>query len=462
MNKKIFFISLLFIGLSSCKKFVDVGNPKTLIPASVVYSSDANATAVIYGIYSNLFTSNGWASGGANSVTLFAGLSADEFKNFQTSTSFLAAYTNSLTPLNIPANLWSQPYNVINNTNAVLEGLEKSSAITDAIRKRLTGQAKFLRAFSYFYLVNLFGDVPLILTTDYKANSLAVRAPKAAIYNQIITDLKDAQATLDSDYSFTGGRRVMATKSAATALLARVYLYTGDWKNADEQASAVIANTALYKLEPDLTKVFLANSNEAILQLMPGGTNFNTNEASMFITPVGFTPSFISLSTSLLGAFESADNRRRRWVDSVKVGSVYEYFPSKYKVKGGTTTIEYSIMLRLSEQYLIRAEARAHENLLSDAISDLNAVRSRAGLIGTSATNQTDLINAILQEKRVELFSEWGHRWLDLKRTGTVDNVMPIITPLKGGGSWKSFQQLYPIPQSEILNGINLVQNDGY
>jgi hypothetical protein len=308
----------------------------------------------------------------------------------------------------------------------------------------------------------LFGDVPLILTTDYKTNALATKTAKATVYNQIIEDLKDAQMKLDSTYSFSSGRRVMATKGAATALLARVYLYNGDWKNAEEQASAVISNNTLYKLEPDLTKVFLANSNEAILQLMPGGTNSNTYEGTMFITQAGFSPSYVSLSTSLLSAFEPTDNRRHKWVDSVKVGAVYEYFPSKYKVKGSTTTTEYSMVLRLSEQYLIRAEARAHQNLISDAISDLNAVRIRAGLTGTSATNQADLINAIVQERRVEFFAEWGHRWLDLKRTGIIDSVMSIITPLKGGGSWKSYQQLYPIPQTEILNGIHLVQNNGY
>ena len=123
------------------------------------------------------------------------------------------------------------------------------------------------------------------------------------------------------------------------------------------------------------------------------------------------------------------------------------------------------MVLRLAEQYLIRAEANAHSGDLASAIKDLNIIRQRAGL-GTlpSSLTQAQVIAAVAQERRIELFAEWGHRWFDLKRTGQVDAVMSEITPQKVGAitGWKSYQQLYPIPQSERQLNPNLTQNPGY
>src|SRR5262249_35037605 len=116
------------------------------------------------------------------------------------------------------------------------------------------------------------------------------------------------------------------------------------------------------------------------------------------------------------------------------------------------------------EQYLIRAEARVYQNNLSGAIDDLNVVRQRAGLpLLANSLDQHKVLSAILHERQVELFSEWGHRWFDLKRTGSIDSVMSAMTPIKSkGGVWKSYQQLYPLPWNDVLGDPNLVQNPGY
>jgi starch-binding outer membrane protein, SusD/RagB family len=463
MNKKLIFSIFILFGLTACKKFVDVGDPKNSIPGSIVYSTDATAKAVMNGIYSKMISGSGYASGGPNSITLLAGLSADEFRNFQNGSPWIIYYTNTLTPLNSATNLWSEPYNTIGDVNALIEGLENSNTITDATKKELLGEAKFVRAFCYFYLTNLFGEVPLITSSNYKVNALAANNSKNEIYSNILSDLKDAQTLLAPDYSFGGGKRVVPNQSAATALLARVYLFLGDWPNAEAQATIVI-NNPLFQLLPNLSSVFLGNSSEAIWQLMPTSSNTNnTNEGGMFIPASGSNPTFVSLSSFLLTAFESGDNRRLKWVDSTKVNGSYIYYPGKYKVKGGASSLtEYSMVLRLAEQYLIRAEAKAQQNNIFGAQSDLNMIRLRAGLANTAANDKSSLLAAILHERQVELFTEWGHRWLDLKRTNTVDAVMSTITPQKGGVTWQSFQQLYPIPQSEILNDPNLHQNSGY
>jgi len=119
----------------------------------------------------------------------------------------------------------------------------------------------------------------------------------------------------------------------------------------------------------------------------------------------------------------------------------------------------------LGEQCLIRAEARAQQGNLNGAISDLDIIRKRAGLPLIANTNpgisQSVLLTAILHERQVELFTEWGHRWLDLKRTNNVDGVMNTVTTQKGG-TWNSDWQWYPITLSELQTAPNLVQNEGY
>jgi len=102
-----------------------------------------------------------------------------------------------------------------------------------------------------------------------------------------------------------------------------------------------------------------------------------------------------------------------------------------------------------------------NKEILLDAQADLNAIRTRAGLPNTIASTQPALLTAIQHERQVELFTEWGHRWLDLKRTGNIDAVMTIICSQKGS-SWSSYQQLYPLPLVDIQMDPNLVQNIGY
>jgi starch-binding outer membrane protein, SusD/RagB family len=141
------------------------------------------------------------------------------------------------------------------------------------------------------------------------------------------------------------------------------------------------------------------------------------------------------------------------------------YYPFKYKLAyTGIAPAEFPVLLRLSEQYLIRAEAEAYGagNGISGAIIDLDTIRHRAGLPDYSGpTDQIDLINVILHERRVELFTEYGHRWFDMQRTNTINSVMDTVCPQKGG-TWNSDWMLYPIPLTEIQADSKLVQNDGY
>jgi hypothetical protein len=133
------------------------------------------------------------------------------------------------------------------------------------------------------------------------------------------------------------------------------------------------------------------------------------------------------------------------------------YYPYKYKSLVFGANAEYYTLLRLAEQYLIRAEARAEQGNVSGAQADINVIRNRAGLGNTTAGDQASLLAAVAQERRIELNCEWGHRWLDLKRTGTASAVLGAEKT-----TWTATGILWPIPSSEISANSNLVQNAGY
>ena len=197
----------------------------------------------------------------------------------------------------------------------VLEGVAASAAISPATRNQLNGEAKFLRAFFYFYLVNLYGKVPLILNSDYKQNATAPRAPVADVYSQIVADLKDAQGLLTDGYlsgdNTSTASRIRPNKAAASALLARVYLYLGDWATAEAEASAVIKASSTYSLETSLTNVFKTTSKEAIWQLQPAAAVTYTLEGSYYVlTGAPASSGRNTLSADLFNAFEATDNRK--------------------------------------------------------------------------------------------------------------------------------------------------------
>ncbi|MEP7375968.1 MAG: RagB/SusD family nutrient uptake outer membrane protein [Chitinophagaceae bacterium] len=497
INKLLFALSILLstLSITSCRKLVEAPIPSESIADENVYSTDATSIAVLDGIYISM-NANYQPFQGAMSINLLAGLSADELTLYSgyigSENLFNNYYINRLTQaqggLPAGAEQWSPLYNYVFRCNAAIEGLNKSSSLTPTSKQQLLGEAKFLRAFYYFYLVNLFGDVPMAITTDPELNTKLIRSTKVDVYKQIVTDLKEAEELLSDNFldgtlSSTTTERVRPTKWAASALLARVYLYTNDFVNAEDRSTAVINNTSLFGPLPSLNDAFLKNSREAIWQLQPTDIDLNTTEAqTLVLTALG--PGYgnpVYLSNQWLNNFETGDQRKElgNWVNS----SIYNvtgttldtvYYCNKYKVNtspGITTTndmSEYFMMLRVGEQYLIRSEARARLGNISGAQDDLNTIRKRAGLPNTAAADETALVIDILHERQVELFCEWGNRWFDLKRTNNIDAVMAVATPLKSNGAttWQSYQKLYPLPYSDLfINNVPnpyLTQNIGY
>lgn len=444
--------------ISSCESFVEIEAPKTQLISDAIFTSETTATAALSNIYYQMSSGGYFTSGGLNGLTFLGALSADELELLSTDSNLEQIYNNSIIPSNSQvSSIWGGSYNLIYQANAVIEGLA-SSKLSENFKNQLTGEALFIRAFCHFYLVNLYGDVPYISSTDYRINTAVSRNSVDQVFQFILSDLNKAKSLLSEDY--ISGERIRPNKWAAEALLSRVYVYIEDWSKAEEGATLVINNSSFYNLVT-LDEVFLKNSNEAIWQLKPVDPNLNTLEGNTFI--ITSTPTLTVLSGEFINAFELDDERQSKWVGAYVEGGDTWYFPFKYKIQiGGSPLDEYSMVLRLAEQYLIRAEAKAKQDKLGEAIADLDLIRSRAGLPLLSdinpAINKTDLLLKIEHERRMELFAEWGHRWLDLKRSDRVDL---ILAPVKSG--WESTDVLYPIPQSDILVNQNLKpQNPGY
>lgn len=473
-------VVVLFI-FSGCRKFIEVDAPSTSLNFGNVFTSDATAAAVLNDIYADFSAQNNplgnspLQSQDVTSLSLYASLAADELELFNlNNTRLLEFYRNDLNRDSYP-NYWNAIYPQVFKINNAIEGLNASNALTVGVKQQLLGEAKFLRAFCYFYLVNMYGDVPLALSSDWKINSLLARSSKSDVYQQIILDLKNAQVLLSSKflkgdaltpYATGAEERVRPTKWAATTLLARTYLFNKEWSNAEAEATAVINNSTLFTLE-SLNNAFKKNNKEALWQLQPvyNNNNANTGEGRLFILP-GSGPNAgnypVYLSSNVVNTFEAGDQRKVNWVDSVKPASIAYYFPKKYKIGDViTTTQEYSTIFRLAEVYLIRAEARAMQNKVAEGQSDLNIIRMRASLGQVNVNDKDVLLNTILRERQVELFTEWGHRWFDLKRTNNIDAIMNVAAPMKGG-SWNAYKAFFPLPQNDISRNPNLIQNQGY
>ena len=472
MLKSIQFVAILSAGLLGCKKLVDVPQPVNILNTVQAFSTDDQALSVMAGIYSNMINANGNLTFDNGILTLLGGLSADEFISYDQNFNdgFSQFQDNQVVNNNglVLGDMWQPAYSTVYQCNAAISGLNASTGVHDSLKSELIGEAEFVRALQYFNLANCFGGVPLALTIDYNKTSTLPRSSVPDVYAQVIIDLKDAQLRLRRDDSSSQGQRLFPNHWAATALLARVYLYQGDWADALAQSDSVLANTSEYALAGDPNSAFLPGSPEVIWQMAQNsnaGTQNAVPEGHWFIPGATGGRALTYLTPTLLSAFEAGDLRWTDWVDSTDyLGTVY-YYPFKYQLGLGNVTSggqdpQYYVVLRLAEQILIHAEAEANGTPagLSAAIADLNRLRSRAGLSGTTATSQTQVLAAIVHERQIELFAEWGHRWFDLRRWGMATNVLSA----EKGVTVTTDALVFPLPITDLTTDPNLTQNPGY
>lgn len=452
------FVCLCMLGMS-CEEFLQIDAPQSTLTDESIFSSDATATSAMLGVYGTMNGTFGPLSGNS-SMSVLLGLSADELQSKSSNAATAEFYASNVLSTNTTVlNTWKVFYNYIYLSNSVLEGLANSTQVTPTLKKTLEGEALFVRAFCHFYLTNLFGDVPLIKGTDYRDNQAVVKTSSALVYASVVEDLLKAKMLLPAEYVTDDNGNAFRTRPnrmAAAALLARVYLYDGQWAKAEEQATEVISDKHYTIYEDDLTLVFKKESEEAIWQLYPSLRGYGVYDAdALYVSPTSL-PTLAVMTTSLVEAFEDDDARKAAWiVEKTPQGNSF-FQPLKYtqrRLDNAATDIpiEYLVVLRTAEQYLIRAEARAKQNDIDGAKEDLNVLRSRADLDDTDA-DATTIFAAIEYERQVELFTEFGHRWFDLKRT---DRATQVLAPIKGG-NWQESDLLLPIPESEVKLNPNL------
>lgn len=469
---------IMLIMASSCKKNLDVPLPTNSLSTASSFTTKSVLDGMMNNLYSQLINN----LTRPNFLTRDVPCLADDGYN-PTSGTIAFSQTNSTSASGYTNNpvAWNDVYATIYTANTLLGGIPGSTApgLTDDNKKSYIAAVKTIRAYAYFQLVRCFGDVPLILTTDVPANAALPREKAATVYAAIEKDLQDAVAALPATL---GAKYFINHKYIPEAILAEVYLTEGKWALAEAAATDIISSNK-YQLAA-LANVFLQSSNEGILIAPPvysSGNNSNSfkvggiaqllqypNDGTYRTLLEGIAP---AMSPSLLASFETGDKRLTNWVTLRNAGGYADpnsrMFPSKYKYctafYSGTVaagTEEEDKLIRLAEIYLLRAEARAQQNNTSGAAADLNVIRTRAGLANTTATSQTDLIDAVLNERRHELFFEGGYRWFDLVRTGKANAVLSVIS--YKATNWKPYMVLFPLAQSILSANANLTQTPGY
>lgn len=447
------FILLISASISSCEKFVDVGNPRSQLLDSLVFKDFKTAETALLQVYIEV-RSNSEASAGCG-------------RDFQYYTDDMISY--SVDPNQSTYKLfhgiltdrdesainkhWDPPYSAIYKANRVIFGLEHSVDMQPALSNQLKGEALFLRSLLHWRLANTFGAVPYITSINYEDNTNAVKMPKEKVFELVQKDVELAVSLLPVNYPTAD--RVRVNKKVAEAFLAQIYLYTRQWKKAEDMATEVISASATYQLETDISKTFLKGSKETIwhfAEAAPGAATSDAVYYALSLSPEVNT-AYGALTDDLLNSFEPGDKRKTAWIGQYSTGGKTWSFTYKYKERNtvASGSPELVIVMRLSELYLIRAEARTELENYSGAQEDLDAIRSKANLGGTPAADKPSLREAILQERRVELFCEYAHRFFDLKRTGTISQVLGPKKP-----NWTDEDIDFPIAEKQKLLNPNL------
>lgn len=448
--------SAMTLILFGCTEFVEVEPPKNTLVSETVFNNAATVESALANLYYDI-REQGMVSG-TTGLTPVLGIYSDELDYYGFNTDLAQLYRHDLLASNgITTNWWSQAYHTIYGANDIIRGVEASEVLSIDERKKFRGQALFIRAYMHSLLVSIFGDVPYIESTDYLENNKVSRMAAEEVYGNIIADLNRAVDDLEG-LETTTNERVVPDHFVAKALLARMYQYEENWDMAISLSSEIID---AFPLENDIDNVFLKDSRETLWQLKADDQYpLNSREAEQLIIR-SIPGQTYALTEDLLMAFEVNDQRKDRWVDSMSdmENTTTLFFANKYRAGiNETESLEYSILFRLSEQVLIRAEGRARLGDIAGSRVDLNAIRKRAGLPDNTADTAGELLDDIILERKIELFTEQGLRWFDLKRTDMADQVLGALKP-----NWQPTDVLFPIPESELEANPNLLpQNDGY
>ncbi len=434
----------LFTSTVSCNKFLDVQPLESISDTQTIFDKSSAETA-LRGVYSAL-------SNGSYYGTTFQSIGYLTGDNIQWtgSQSQVQEFINKkVNPENATiSGAWTAIYRTVNRANNVIAKVPTVTdpLLTDAQKNQIIGEAYFIRALSYFDLARTWGGVPLITkpTANPSENSGVNRSSQAETYALVLKDLEIAEPLLAATTD-----RYRATRKTVWALRSRLHLYLKEWAKSEEYASKLISDTNYKLLKP--YNSFFANdvrgTQESVFEIFYSSNETNTHRGQWQPQTNGGTRQWAPndaivalLNDPKVGGGRStlvAKDNQNRWY-----GNLYYRTPAT----------DPTFVFRIAELYLIRSEARANQDKITDALADLNAVRDRAGIDASTVKTKEALLLAIENERRVEFALE-PHRWFDVVRTGRATQVFNVTDANK---------LLLPIPVGETLIDKALVQNPGY
>ena len=444
--KKIQYILLTAISLStvSCSDFLDQ-KPDNYISDAAVIQTLSSAKAALNGAYHDLASSSYY---GGQYFDAGVNLAADNVTWTGSLNYYYDFDTHQYSAENqLLSYAWYAIYATVNQTNQVIDKVTVLNDGSESERRRIIAEATVIRSLAFFDLARTWGNIPVVKqATSSPTQFDGVKQTKAKDVYQLVVD--DVLA-IYNDLSELSDR-VHVTRSAADAFLARVYLYLEQWDKAEQYASKVIDN-GNYTLGTIQDLIDNKETAESIWELAYS-SSFTNQQSTYWRSPDQGGRHEWGPSKELvqLLADPTVGGDRKAFYQDFSSAQVPDYFVGTLYHR--STLDDDVIIFRLAEQYLIRAEARANQQNVSGALSDLNIIRRRANvseIVDVASTQE--LLNLIADERRVELALE-PHRWFDLIRTGKAESVLGI----------KTYQTLFPIPYNDIQADKDLVQNDNY
>lgn len=491
INSSTIYIALpvLFLSLAGCKKSFLDQKPESSLTTGNFPLSDADAESELTGAYNQLIYYTNFYQ--YDNFMNTDGKSDNCYINSDNVTAeqpleYFSTVTSSNT--NVQRD-WQELYNDIRAANAVLDDVPGISdpALTSTRKAQILGEARFLRAYHYYWLVTEWGGCPIILSVSNGGNLYPARNTASEVYAQMILDLKYADSVLDpTPYNGQLGR---ATKGAAEAMLAKTYAQMGDYQDCLTYCNDVI-NSGTYSLVPNFANLWGAankNNSESIFELQANGTayGFFGFEIFDFVASDGYPKRDIG-SANLINAFKAAGDSGARYqatfnwqiplaAFTMPPNAWDPNFPipfmNKYPDADGYNSNDDIVLIRLADIILLAAEANNQLGNTAAATQELNQIRTRAGLPNTTATSKSDLAMAILNERQLELVFECT-RWNDLQRAdanGTLNIVSLMANQFDSHGNNLNYdmapdkhQYIFPIPLEDLQLNKNLTQNPGY
>jgi len=479
---KILFICLIavvFSTLSACKKdFLEL-YPGDRLTTENFYETQNDFERALVGSYARIRPLFG------NSALLFAAELSTDNTEIQWSSPSVAEMQfdqNNLSSSNGTINgIWSTCLFAVANCNVIINRIDNAS-FDESAKNKILGEAKFIRAFCYFYMVRLFGNVPITREEfgspeDVQNADLSLK-PSDETYQFILEDLLSAESLLPAA---AVNDKTKASLGTVKTLLGKVYLTMHDYDQAAIKLKEVI-DLQQYRLEDDYASLFAPGNNnaeESILEIQfVSGRTLGNNFSAMFtpaITSMAIFPNNLQGSgrivptRDMLNAYETGDLRKAASVkDTVALiggGQSYSPYGLKFVDWNAIDLSDGSVaftVLRYADVLLMYAEALNEQGNTPAALGYLNEVRQRVALPARAEIDQQACRLALEQERRVEFLYE-GHRWFDLVRTGRAREVLNAhFASLGLNFSVEAFELIFPIPLNEILLNPSLVQNEGY